>query len=134
MRRSAQVLLVVLSMNAMVVLGETVIGQLATQKALRRTFAALQTAPSPLRVWFSNFVPMRLRLREQGIAFEAIASPCPDSIGFIRSEVRVCVDDVTAPGWRRVLEESRRIDADLIRDGMPVAFQTLSSTLRAPPR
>ncbi len=118
-RRLAQILLVILSINAGMVLYEHGRGQVALQSAVHRTMVALRRLPQPVPVYFSNFHSAVFRFHDYGIAFvDTPASDCPRYLKMLRSGVRVCAESPEGSGWQEALAQAQAIDADLAGAGI----------------
>ena len=90
-QRLAQILLLIVSVNAGMVLYEHARGQIAIQSAMNRTMLALQKLPQPVPVYFSNFHAAVFRFRDYGVEYvDTPASNCPRYLKMLRSPVRVC--------------------------------------------
>ena len=90
-QRLAQILLLIVSVNAGMVLYEHARGQIAIQSAMNRTMLALQKLPQPVPVYFSNFHAAAFRFRDYGVEYvDTPASNCPRYLKMLRSPVRVC--------------------------------------------
>ncbi len=118
-RRLAQVLLVIVSVNAGMVLYEHGRGQIALQSAIHRTMLALRGLPQPVPVYFSSFRSTVFRFRDYGVAYvDTPASECLRYLTMPRSPIRVCAESPEEPGWQEALAQAQAIDADLAGAGI----------------